>query len=82
MIKTQPYSGYYKNTIPPHDPTLTEVLPGTQAGEYLRRFWHPICMVEELTDVPRYLVILGEELVAFKDGSGAVSYTHLRAHET
>lgn len=74
--KNAPNSGYHRNTIPPHDPTLTEVLPGTPTGEYMRRFWHPICMVEELTDVPRYLVILGEELVAFKDGSGAVGVLH------
>jgi phenylpropionate dioxygenase-like ring-hydroxylating dioxygenase large terminal subunit len=74
--KKQPYGGYYNNQIPDHDPSLTETGPGTPAGEYFRRFWHPICMVEELTDVPRFLEIMGEELVAFKDGSGRVGVLH------
>jgi phenylpropionate dioxygenase-like ring-hydroxylating dioxygenase large terminal subunit len=38
----------------------------------MRRFWHPVCLSEELTDVPRYIKILGEELVAFRDKSGRV----------
>ena len=74
--KKQPYGGYHNNQIPQHDPTLTEVLPGTPTGEYMRRFWHPICMSKELTDVPRFLKILGEELVAFKDKSGSVGVLH------
>ena len=70
--KKIPYGGYYQNQIPEYDPTLTETGPGTPAGEYLRRFWHPVCMSEELTDVPRFLMIMGEELVAFRDGSGQI----------
>ena len=70
--KKIPYGGYYQNHIPEYDPTLTETGPGTLAGEYLRRFWHPVCMSEELTDVPRFLMIMGEELVAFRDGSGQI----------
>jgi phenylpropionate dioxygenase-like ring-hydroxylating dioxygenase large terminal subunit len=34
-------------------------------------------MSEELTDTPRYLKILGEELVAFRDRSGRVGLLHL-----
>ena len=74
--KKQPYGGYHNNQIPQHDPTLTEILPGTPTGEYMRIFWHPICMSEELTDVPRFLMIMGEELVAFKDKSGNVGVLH------
>jgi phenylpropionate dioxygenase-like ring-hydroxylating dioxygenase large terminal subunit len=74
---TSPYSGYYRNQIPAHDPFLTETGPGTPAGEYMRRFWHPVCMSEELTDTPRYLKIMGEELVAFRDKSGRVGLLHL-----
>lgn len=70
------YSGYYSNTVPAHDPELTEVGPGTPMGEYMRRFWHPVCMAAELTDTPRFLKILGEELVAFRDGSGQVGVLH------
>lgn len=74
--KSVPYGGYYQNQIPAHDPFLTETGPGTPAGDYLRRFWHPICMVEELTDTPRFLMIMGEELVAFKDKSGQIGVLH------
>ena len=74
--KKAPFSGYHSNTVPPHDPTLTEIMPGTVAGEYMRRFWHPVCLTEELTDVPRFLKILGEELVCFRDGSGRIGLLH------
>ncbi|MBF5007126.1 Rieske 2Fe-2S domain-containing protein [Diaphorobacter caeni] len=74
--KLIPYGGYYQNRVPAHDPELTEVGPGTPMGEYLRGFWHPVCMSIELTDTPHYLKILGEELVAFRDGSGAIGLLH------
>jgi len=74
--KVMPYSGYYKNQMPGHDPYLTETGPGTPTGDYMRRFWHPVCMAEELTEVPRFLMIMSEELVAFRDGSGAVGLLH------
>lgn len=70
------YGGYYTNKTPDHDPELTETGPGTPTGEYLRRFWHPVCMALELTDTPRFLKILGEELVAFRDGSGQIGVLH------
>lgn len=70
------YGGYYTNTVPAHSPELTETGPGTPMGEYMRRFWHPICMSVELTDTPRFLKIMGEELVAFRDGSGRVGVLH------
>lgn len=42
--KLIPYGGYYTNRTVGHDPELTETGPGTPTGEYMRRFWHPICM--------------------------------------
>lgn len=74
--KLIPYGGYYTNKVPGHDPELTEVGPGTPMGEYMRGFWQPVCMAIELTDTPRFLKILGEELVAFRDGSGAIGVLH------
>ena len=74
--KLIPYGGYHASKVPGHDPELTETGPGTPMGEYMRGFWHPVCMALELTDTPRYLKILGEELVAFRDGSGAVGVLH------
>lgn len=51
---------------------LTRVGPGTPCGELLRRYWMPVCPVAELTTAaPKKRVrILGEELVAFRDGRG------------
>lgn len=74
--KVVAYGGYHVNKVPEHDPELTETGPGTPMGEYMRRFWHPVCMSIELTDTPRYLKILGEELVAFRDKSGHVGVLH------
>ncbi len=74
--KLTPYGGYFQNRVPAHDPLLTETDPGTTMGDYMRRFWHPVCMSEEITDTPRYLVILGEELVAFRDKSGRIGLLH------
>ena len=74
--KLVPFGGYYTNKVPGHDPELTEVGPATPMGEYMRGFWHPVCMSIELTDTPRFLTILGEELVAFRDGSGSVGVLH------
>ena len=72
----QPYGGYYANRVPEHDPKLTETGPGTPMGEYMRRFWHPVCLSAELTDTPHFLKILSEELVAFRDKSGRVGLLH------
>ncbi len=74
--KLIPFGGYYTSKVPGHDPELTEVGPGTPMGEYMRAFWQPVCMALELTDTPRFLKILGEELVCFRDGSGAIGLLH------
>lgn len=40
--------------------------PGTLGGRYLRQFWHPLCLSDDLKDVPYPVRILGEDLVAFR----------------
>ena len=74
--KLTPFGGYYSNRVPGHDPEITESGPGTPLGDYMRRFWQPVCMSMELTDTPRFLKILGEELVAFRDKSGQIGVLH------
>jgi phenylpropionate dioxygenase-like ring-hydroxylating dioxygenase large terminal subunit len=74
---TKAYSGYHHREQPPEDEELTRVGPGTLCGEYLRRFWQPIVLASELGDVPRRLRILGEDLVAFRDKSGAIGLLEL-----
>jgi nitrite reductase/ring-hydroxylating ferredoxin subunit len=66
------YSGYHHRQVPREDAALTHVGPDTPCGEYLRRFWQPICYTDDLKDLPLALKILGEELVVFRDGSGAI----------
>lgn len=54
---------------------LTRVGPGTPMGDVFRRYWIPACLSEELAqpDGPPVRVrLLGEDLVAFRDSSGAV----------
>ena len=54
---------------------MCRVGPGTPMGEYLRRFWFPALMSEELPepDCPPIRVrLMGEDLVAFRDTNGRV----------
>ena len=39
-----PYNGYYRSGGATEDVELTHTNPGTPCGEYLRRYWQPICM--------------------------------------
>jgi nitrite reductase/ring-hydroxylating ferredoxin subunit len=66
------YSAYHHRGLPADDEELTRVGPDTPCGEYLRRFWQPVILASELNDLPRRLRILGEDLVAFRDKSGAI----------
>jgi 5,5'-dehydrodivanillate O-demethylase len=51
---------------------LTQVGPGTPMGELMRRYWHPVAVVKELTDETptKFVRILGEDLVLYRDKSG------------
>ena len=53
---------------------LTRVGPGTPAGELLRRYWYPVAVAQELTDMHpiKHVRILGEDLVLFRDQRGRV----------
>ena len=37
------YSGYHHRQVPAEDAELTHVGPDTPCGEYMRRFWQPVC---------------------------------------
>src|SRR5208282_2018836 len=71
------FSAYHHRERPAEDEELTRVGPGTPCGEYLRRFWHPVVLSEDLRDLPKRLRILGEDLLAFRDKSGAVGLLEL-----
>lgn len=67
---TQPYSGYLRKPATQENVELTHVDKGTPCGEYLRRFWQPVAMSSELTDIPVAVDLLCEKLVLFRDKSG------------
>lgn len=70
------FQGYFKREVPAEDPELTHVGPGTVCGEYLRRYWQPVAMTNEVTDLPLAIRILGEDLVLFRDKSGQFGLMH------
>jgi nitrite reductase/ring-hydroxylating ferredoxin subunit len=47
-------------------------------GEYLRRFWHPVAIAQDVMAEPRKVRILGEDLIIFRDGKGRIGllYPH------
>ena len=57
---------------------LTEVGAGTPMGGLLRRYWHPVGMLKDFSSTPLQLKILGEPLIAFRDGHGKPGLVHPR----
>src|SRR5262249_545060 len=58
---TTRFGAYYHRDVFQEDTELTHTGAGTPCGEYLRRFWQPICFTDELRDLPVRVKILGEE---------------------
>ena len=74
---TTRFGAYYHRDVPQEDAELTHTGAGTPCGEYLRRFWQPICFSDELRDLPVRVKILGEELVVFRDFQGSIGLLEL-----
>jgi phenylpropionate dioxygenase-like ring-hydroxylating dioxygenase large terminal subunit len=68
----------YGLKIPEVDGELTRVGPGTPCGELMRRYWQPVCLSADLTDLPKPVKILGEDLIAFRDGQGRAGLLFFR----
>jgi phenylpropionate dioxygenase-like ring-hydroxylating dioxygenase large terminal subunit len=54
---------------------ITHVGPGTPMGRLMRRYWQPIALSSELPEpdaAPLRVRLLGEDLIAYRDTSGAV----------
>jgi len=45
------YGGYLHREVSEEDVELSHVGPDTPCGEYLRRFWQPICISDEQKDL-------------------------------
>lgn len=67
----------YHFEIPEIDPTLTNVERGAPMGEVLRRYWQPVCLSDEVADLPKRVRIMCEDLVVFRDGAGNVGCLEL-----
>jgi phthalate 4,5-dioxygenase oxygenase subunit len=58
---------------PDENALLTRTGPGSEMGRYLRRYWTPILLAEELASAdgpPVRVKLFGEELIAFRDSNG------------
>lgn len=66
----------YGITTPKENVELTHVDPGTPMGELLRRFWQPVALSAELTDLPKKIKIMCEELVVFRTKEGVLDASH------
>lgn len=73
-----PYSAYLRAENSGFDEELCRVGRGTPCGEYLRRFWQPVCIEADLGDVPKAIRVLGEDLVVFRDGSARIGLLERR----
>jgi phenylpropionate dioxygenase-like ring-hydroxylating dioxygenase large terminal subunit len=52
---------------------ITQTGPGTPGGDFLRRYWHPVALSEELPpDAPLPVKIMSEDLVLFRDAHGGL----------
>jgi 5,5'-dehydrodivanillate O-demethylase len=58
---------------------MTRVGRGTPAGEMLRRYWWPVAFTEAVRpkSPPAKVKLLGEDLVLFRDGGGALGILEL-----
>ena len=59
------------------DALLTEVGPGTPCGEFLRRYWMPVAMTDQVGELPYRIRVLGEDLVLFREKGGKLGLVHL-----
>lgn len=70
------FAGYHNRNKPGPDLELTSTEAGTPMGEAMRRCWQPVCLSDELREVPKAIRIMGEDLVAFRDKSGDIGVMH------
>ena len=73
MTKLAESGSGYGREAPRPDERLTPVGPGTPAGELFRRYWQPVGVASELSqlaDLAKPVRVLGEDLVLFRDGAG------------
>ena len=73
---TKDFRGYRQASSPNIDENLSRVGPETPCGEYLRRYWHPVALSSEVSEVPKEIRILDEDLVIFKTTENKIGLVH------
>ena len=72
----QDFRGYNQAIVPKIDECLARTNSKTPCGEYLRRYWHPVALTSEVSETPKEIRILGEDLVIFKTTKGNIGLVH------
>ena len=72
----QDFRGYKQSIVPKIDEVLALTNSKTPCGEYLRRYWHPVALTSEISEIPKEIRILGEDLVIFKTTKGNIGLVH------
>ena len=62
-FKQEDFRGYKQTIVPNIDERLARTNSKTPCGEYLRRYWHPVALTSEISEIPKEIRILGEDLV-------------------
>ena len=75
-FKKKDFRGYKQAIVPKIDEGLVRTNSNTPCGEYIRRYWHPIALTSEVSETPKELRILGEDLVIFKTTKGNIGLVH------
>jgi hypothetical protein len=53
QIYRRDFRGYKQSTVPKIDEVLARTDPKTACGEYLRRYWHPVALTSEVSEIPK-----------------------------
>jgi nitrite reductase/ring-hydroxylating ferredoxin subunit len=75
-FKKKDFRGYKQAIVPKIDEDLVRTNSNTPCGEYIRRYWHPISLTSDVSETPKELRILGEDLVIFKTTKGNIGLVH------
>ena len=70
------FRGYKQSIVPEIDKKISITDAKTPCGEYLRRYWHPVSLTSEISEIPKEIRILGEDLVIFKTPTGEIGLVH------
>lgn len=73
---SRPFGGYEVIRSNHIDEELTLTDKGTPCGEYLRRFWQPLALSSQVSDLPFATRLLGEDLVVFRTRLGQLGVLH------